>query len=102
MGILTSLFGQNKAKDAEQDVTLAELSARVAQLESQPASGVDEGARAQASAAAALATTAQAAADAAATSVAALDGRVKAIEDDIAEAGAGGTGGGITLPPINP
>ena len=102
MGILASLFGQNKAKDAEQDVTLAELLARVAQLESQPASGVDEGARAQASAAAALAVDAQAAVDAITASVAALDGRVKAIEDDIAAAGEGAPGGGITLPPINP
>jgi hypothetical protein len=66
---------------------------------------VDEGARAQASAAAAIATDAKAAADAAAASLAALGERVQAIEDDIAAAGdgAGQDGGGsVTVPDIAP
>lgn len=81
MGILERLFGINRDKDRDQDsqisaleVALASANAAITELQARPPGGtVDETARAVAADLAARTT--------------AVEGRVKAIEDDIAAAG---------------
>lgn len=65
MGLLSDLFGAGKRRDETQDATIAALAARVAALEANPPSVVDQAAR---------------------DAVQSVSQRVSAIEADIAEA----------------